>query len=268
MGESRSLYQLSPPLFTNYFLKILKLNHKNMPNSLDNQVNNLRQALISNAGKFASVIPEGFLKVPPLVFDFTAANKELNAIDLNDINAFSNYIKNKLDSAGAKVGVGGYGEDRVLYKNSKLFNNGVDEPRSVHLAVDLWMPAYTSVSLPLNGKIHSFQNNNNFLDYGPTIIFEHQLNNIIFYTLFGHLSKKSLQNLKVGQEFSAGQTIAQIGDSTENGQWSPHLHFQIISDMKGKTGDFPGVAKPSEKEYYLTLCPNPNLILNIPELPQ
>jgi hypothetical protein len=49
----------------------------------------------------------------------------------------------------------------------------------------------------------------------------------------------------------------------ENGQWPPHLHFQVIIDMEFKKGDYPGVCKLNEKEKYLRNCPNPDLILQM-----
>ncbi len=36
--------------------------------------------------------------------------------------------------------------------------------------------------------------------------------------------------------------------------------------MRGKKGDFFGVCALSEKDYYASLCPDPNLILGIPAL--
>ena len=65
---------------------------------------------------------------------------------------------------------------------------------------------------------------------------------------------------------SQGDQIAYIGDYGVNGNWPAHLHFQIISDMKNKKGDFPGVTSKKERRDYLRLCPNPNLILGIEKL--
>jgi hypothetical protein len=33
--------------------------------------------------------------------------------------------------------------------------------------------------------------------------------------------------------------------------------------MEGKSGDYPGVCKYSEREKYLTNCPNPDLVLGM-----
>ena len=51
--------------------------------------------------------------------------------------------------------------------------------------------------------------------------------------------------------------------TVENGGWPAHLHFQIIGDLMGFIGDFPGVAKQSEIEEWLERCPDPNLILGM-----
>lgn len=55
--------------------------------------------------------------------------------------------------------------------------------RSIHPGIDLFTGKGTEILAPLNGKIHSFQDNNNFGDYGSTIILEHLEKGIKFYTL-------------------------------------------------------------------------------------
>ncbi|MDP9249085.1 MAG: peptidoglycan DD-metalloendopeptidase family protein [bacterium] len=225
------------------------------------QPTNLSQILSNHAKSYAPVISGEFSQKQPFVFDFTKNNLDLKRVDITDIKAFENYVGLTLKKVGQKWGIGGYGENRVLYLSNLFLDR--DEPRTVHLATDLWLPSGTKVYSPLSAKVHSFQDNNNPLDYGPTIILEHVLSGIKFYTLYGHLSRSSLKNIKVGMKIKKGQQVATLGNSMENGQWPPHLHFQVISDMLGKRGDFPGVARLSEKDYYLSICPDPNLILKI-----
>jgi 4-aminobutyrate aminotransferase-like enzyme len=83
--------------------------------------------------------------------------------------------------------------------------------------------------------------------------------------LYGHLSRSSLSGLEVGKKVKKGEQIATVGDSSENGGWPPHLHFQLTADMLGLSGGFPGVAPPSKRNVWLSICPDPNLILQIPE---
>lgn len=232
-----------------------------MNNSMQKQSEAVIAAL-QNYQSMASVIPESFLETVPYIFDFTESNLEFAEIDLNDAEDFSNYIADTIAKNGCIYGMGGYGENRILYRRSSLFANEA-EPRSIHLGVDLWLPVGTPIFAPLEAKIHSFQDNHAFGDYGGTIILEHSIDNVIFYTLYGHMSRASLDSLRVGQKIEAGQQIASVGNYEENGNWPSHLHFEIITNLLGKYGDFPGVASATEKDYYLTICPDSNLILRI-----
>jgi len=163
-----------------------------------------------------------------------------------------------------RLGIGRYAEDRVIYRRSQLFTEG--EARSLHLGIDLWLRPGEIIFAPLDAVVHSYQNNAGFGDYGPTIILEHVLDGVNFYTLYGHLSMESLTDLNIGKTIKKGDKIATVGTYEVNGNWPAHVHFEIISDLLGKSGDFPGVAKPSERENYLELCLDPNLLLNIPKL--
>ena len=196
-------------------------------------------------------------------FNFTASNTELSPEDISNTERFSKWVNKKLQDNHCKYGIGGYMEHRTLYARSELFDTG-DEPRRLHLGVDIWAGAGTPVYTPIDGYLHSFQDNNHFGDYGPTIILQHQLGELILYTLYGHLNRNSLAGLVVGDPIIKGQQIALFGSEDENGHWPPHLHFQLMFDMEGCYGDYPGVARYSEKDKYLANIPDPNLILKFP----
>lgn len=197
-----------------------------------------------------------------LPMDFTDANKDLHPEILDDVNLFSDYISKQLAQHQAAFGIGGYAENRTIYSRNAHFDTG-EEPRSLHLAVDIWGSAGTIVYAPLDGEIHSFRFNDQHGDYGATIILRHQLEGHTFHTLYGHLSLADLNGLAVNDKVVAGQILAHFGDINENGHWAPHLHFQVIEDMEGKEGDYPGVCKYSERERYLANCPDPNIILEM-----
>lgn len=221
----------------------------------------LNQVLELHQSEFKQVVDFNPAKDKLCRFDFTAANQEIDEAIFKDTATFSNYINHKLQTSGAKFGIGGYNESRTLYRRSELFNG--DEPRTIHLGVDIWGAAGTSVYTPLGGSVHSFAYNNSFGDYGATIILQHQLDAIIFYTLYGHLSHANLLHLKEGKYISRGELLGQFGQPEENGNWPPHLHFQVIRDMRIRKGDYPGVCAASERESYLSNCPDPDLILNM-----
>jgi peptidoglycan LD-endopeptidase LytH len=216
------------------------------------------------------LLPFDFHRDPYLILDFSASNPDLapeRSLDLTDTAAFTRYVFGKLRAAGAGVGVGGYNEHRVIYRRSEHFNAGeppYDVPREVHLGIDLWADAGTPVFAPLDGVVHSFQDNDNFGDYGPTIILEHNTPNGLLYSLYGHLTRNSLRGLYEGKPIKAGEKIAEIGPYPENGDWPPHLHFQLMTDMLSFRGDFPGVCSLADREKFLAICPDPNVLLRIP----
>lgn len=211
------------------------------------------------------ILPYDFHRDPYLILDFTASNPDLASIDLTNTSVFTDYVFGKLQRNGVEVGVGGYNEHRVIYRRSPHFNQ-TEESRCIHLGIDLWAKAGTPVFAPLDGVVHSFQDNNHFGDYGPTIILKHMWEEKPLFSLYGHLSRTSLGGLRVGMPVKTGQKIAEIGPYPENGDWPPHLHFQLMTDMLGHTGDFPGVCSLTDRERFLAICPNPNQLLQIPGL--
>ncbi len=198
-----------------------------------------------------------------LLLYLTANNNELSEELVNDTKNFTDYINLSLKRANAKFAIGGYNEFRELYRRSKVFDAAEDEPRRLHLGIDIWGKPYTSVMSPLNAIVHSFAFNDNFGDYGATLILTHNVDGSTFHTLYGHLSLNSIKNFREGINIGKGDIIGEFGIPMENGQWPPHLHFQLIIDMEGCKGDYPGVCKFSQRHKYLTNCPDPDLVLQM-----
>jgi len=194
--------------------------------------------------------------------DFSTENPALQEYDLTDPSECQYYIDRHLKRHNAQVAYGGYLEKRDLYKGASQFALA-NKVRNIHLGMDFWCGAGTIVQAPVSGKVHSFANNAQWGDYGPTIILAHQVNEQSFYTLYGHLSLTSLQKLRVGQEIRSGQALATLGTPDCNVGYAPHLHFQVIFDLQGKEGDYPGVAAPQDLDFYSRNCPDPNLLLQI-----
>ncbi len=191
--------------------------------------------------------------------DFSAANAALASVDLQNTALFSDFVNDQIKVKGGKVGIGGYNENRVIYKRSSNFDG--TEPRTVHLGMDVWLAAYTPIYAPLDAVVHSFKNNTGFGNYGETLILQHQQDGFTFYTLYGHLSASSTRALYRGKEIKSGEAFAWLGDVQDNGNWPPHLHFQVIFDLEGYEGDYPGVAAPSQKSHFLANCPDPACFL-------
>ena len=205
-----------------------------------------------------------YRSLPFVLLDLSAGNELLRRIDIADAAAFGNYILDCIAQQRKPFAIGAYDEDRVIYDHSSLFAG--QTPRTIHLGIDLWVPPGTAVLAPLDATVHGFANNTARGDYGPTIILQHDIDGVTFFTLYGHLSVASLQGLQVGQRMHQGQRIGSIGSPPTNGNWPPHLHFQLITDMLGRQGDFFGVAPRDRREEFLALCPDPNILLRIPGL--
>lgn len=211
---------------------------------------------------FAPVVPFNLNSSDIWHIDLTAGNPALHEIDLADTEAFSQYIFGEMHHRNAIAAIGGYSEDRFLYHRSRHFD-GAAESRTIHLGIDIWAAAGTPVSAPLAATVHSFANNDNFGDYGYTIILQHELDGYRFFTLYGHLSAASCNSLYEGKQIAQGEIFAWFGTPQDNGHWPPHLHFQLMTDMLGKKGDFSGVCAKSERDYYLSICLNPAILLRV-----
>jgi murein DD-endopeptidase MepM/ murein hydrolase activator NlpD len=221
--------------------------------------------LKKHKNSFFPILGKSLNSTNSILLDLSIRNPKLMTLDLTEEKQLEDYIFDLLKKANVEFGHGGYAEHRHLYGRSDNFDvKNDDESRCIHLGIDLWGKLGTPIYAPLNGVVHSFQYNAAYLDYGSTIILEHELDNVKFYSLYGHLSKKSLDGLSVGQSIPKGKLFAYFGDYNENGGWAPHLHFQLMTDMLGHKGDFIGVSSKSEMDYYLNICPNPyDLIFNV-----
>lgn len=209
--------------------------------------------IIDSAIDFSEYIP----------LDLSVTNQELVEFKPENAAEFEQFISDYLERNNATVAFGGYIEGRALYQRSTIFKNDSIPERNIHIGLDLWTKVDTSVLAPLDGKVHSFKNNIGLGDYGPTIILEHEVESEIFYTLYGHLSLESIENLKVGTFFNKGQKIGNLGNSAINGDYAPHVHFQIIKNIESYFGDYPGVCNTNDLNFYIENCPDPNLLLKI-----
>ncbi len=198
-----------------------------------------------------------------VALDLSVTNEDLANLKLETAKDYEHYIQEYLEKNNAKIAYGGYKEHRNLYQRSSVFKNNDSDERNIHIGLDLWINESVPIYACLDGSIHSFQNNEALGDYGPTLILKHQIENFTFHTLYGHLSLESLEGKKIGNFVKKGQQIANLGLPPINGDYAPHLHFQIIIDMENKVGDYPGVCNQNRVAFYSENCPDPNLLLKI-----
>ena len=219
--------------------------------------------LSRHSGGFRSVFP----------FDLRTASRTVISLDqgapgleyAEDPVAYGKWLNQRMRAAGAEYAIGLYGEQRACYTTGQFQNAASDQRRSVHLGIDLFVPASTPVCAPLPGRVWSVQDNDAPLDYGTTVILEHRCGSggPRFWTLYGHLSRRSSSMTAAGAHVEAGAAVGEVGTHEENGGWTPHLHFQIITDMLGQSGNFNGAGEPGNMDVWRAISPDPNLVLGL-----
>ncbi len=188
--------------------------------------------------------------------------------EFNDLDLFQFNIDRLQAEHPDRIIAGGYLEPRALYTSTeydKVGNNGL-ESRTVHLGVDFWLPEDTPVHALYDGEIVTAVDDAGDKEYGGLIILKHLEHGITFYTLHGHLTVASAESRKVGERITKGDLVGYLGNYPENGNWAPHLHFEIMLSILDYTIDFPGVAYLSELNVWKSLCPDPNILFKLDEL--
>ena len=215
------------------------------------------------AGSFAPVVESSG---DPVAVDWSVASADVGP-GPDDLAASIDEARRR---SGAELVVGRYGEARLAYATDGFAAAAEDrdEPRTVHLGVDLFLPAGSPVRAPLDGVVHSVRDNAAPLDYGPTVILAHApAEGPPFLTLYGHLARVSIADLAPGRAIAAGEAFATLGDERENGGWPPHLHLQLAATDLGREGELPGVARPSERAIWQSLFPSSAVLAGLaPEL--
>src|SRR5688500_19744455 len=100
---------------------------------------------LSPAGIVARLLTKYAAEIHPVIkedlngphvtkLDFSANNNLLTLENLIDTAKFDAVVNNLLAEKNATVGIGGYLENRVIYRRSHHFET-VEEPRSIHLEI-------------------------------------------------------------------------------------------------------------------------------------
>ena len=226
--------------------------------------------------QFSPLVNLDFARDELLPLDTSVASPDVGAPgEPADPEILTRRLFRAIDDNACAAAIGSYGEYRLIYAGEN-FNDVTGHRRTLHLGIDVFMPAGSPVFAPLEGVVHSVANHDAPMDYGGTLILAHRVTDargkdqskeITFYTLYGHLAPASLNHLKKGAKVEAGQPLAQMGGVHENGRWPPHVHFQIITDLleqAAQVDTFAGVGTHQHRRVWLSLCPDPNLILKIP----
>lgn len=152
--------------------------------------------------------------------------------------------------------IGGYNVKRRGMYTAPQYKN----ERNIHMGIDIWAPAGTPVFAPVDGAVVYSAFHDEDGNYGGTLVLMHSVENSDIYALYGHLSLASLEHSKPGKRVSAGVLIGWLGEPHENGNWHPHLHYQISRADPGEA-DMPGVVSNRARERAVSIYPDPEQVM-------
>jgi 4-aminobutyrate aminotransferase-like enzyme/Ser/Thr protein kinase RdoA (MazF antagonist) len=214
-----------------------------------------------NAHDFVAVIRPAITKPRVLALDLTAASPNAAAWATLDADGAECLIEQRAAEAGADFAIGLYGEDRTIYKGDAFDIGAAGARRTVHLGVDLFGPAGEPVHAPFAGHVAFIHDDAVAFGFGPTVLLEHRTDGgDVFWTLYGHLSRQSVQKLSLGQAIARGEAFAAFGAPSENGNWSPHLHFQVVTDHLGLEARMHGVGVGDQWQVWRAVSPDPSVV--------
>jgi 4-aminobutyrate aminotransferase-like enzyme/Ser/Thr protein kinase RdoA (MazF antagonist) len=219
-------------------------------------------------GTFAEVIGVPLADVPFGALSAAGSSMPTDPFHLTPPEALALGARQGEPSVSGSRWLGQYAEPRLIYGDPAFSlgpHKGSDR-RTVHIGVDVFAPAGTPVHAPLEGVVEVVEFRERRLDYGGMVILRHEpAEGVSFSTLHGHLSRASVERLRVGAGVARGEVFAALGDPSENGGWDPHLHLQLglLPELLGD--DWAGVADPDDLTFWGAICPNPAALLGLPD---
>ncbi|MEM7208576.1 MAG: aminotransferase class III-fold pyridoxal phosphate-dependent enzyme [Pseudomonadota bacterium] len=218
--------------------------------------------LRANSRSIGPVFEPDLHNQPRTVVSFSDGAEGSDLAD--DTDGYIRWLESKMQRESANFAIGLYAENRTCYKGDQFIVAGSSKPRSTHLGIDIFITAETPIYAPVAGRVYGVADNDIPYDYGGTVILEHLAGEHVFYSLYGHLSKSTVDLHQVGDTIEQGQLLGYIGAQNENGGWAPHLHFQLMTTMLGLRDNFNGAAEADRMDIWSQICPDPNLVLRFP----
>ncbi len=229
----------------------------------ERRVSGVTDWLGANRGAFAPVVAPESLPDKVLVYDLSIGSAAYgNPADEGQRNRLRSDLSGALAMAGVPVGVGRYGEARLIHAAAwkDAGDEQLDERSTVHLGLDFFVPSGSAVYAALDGVVSEIE----VQDGMATVALEHRTGNgEVFFTVYRHLDGCLIGGMKVGDRLDRGQQFASVGEYVSDTVLPARLHFQILAEEFLHPARIPGVCVPFRKDVWLGLCPDPNLIIGI-----
>jgi 4-aminobutyrate aminotransferase-like enzyme/Ser/Thr protein kinase RdoA (MazF antagonist) len=223
----------------------------------------LIQLLLANQNQIHPILNDEISLKEHMVFNLSLENPEFNSSkSTNDWKEVIPYIYKSLKDNNKEIGISRHNEVRLDYINAPI--NSFNTPM-VHLGINLFLNPGKPIYSPIEGILVSITQDNKINNYD--IILEHQFGNskLRFYTLYKNLKIETIKGFKIGKLVKKGKLLGHVGRLENNEIPLSYVHFQIIIDLLGKMEKFPSIINANQKKIWLSLCPDPNIILKIPQ---
>ncbi|MDW3192228.1 MAG: peptidoglycan DD-metalloendopeptidase family protein [Cytophagales bacterium] len=168
-----------------------------------------------------------YLKGKPYIFNFSSNNPRTSEYNLTDFHEFNQMIFDEMERSSCQWGIGKYLEER---KNIlRDYPNIIEEQRYYHLGLDIIVPYDTPMFCPLDADVFKIGKEQQIGNYGGYVMLKHEINEIVFYSFYGHL--KTPHMVSVGDKLESGEVFARIGQESDSGGWFCHTHLQILTQQ-------------------------------------
>ncbi|HDS1706408.1 aminotransferase class III-fold pyridoxal phosphate-dependent enzyme [Pseudomonas putida] len=227
----------------------------------------VRRWIADNHKSFADLVRPSAAILDKVIAPFGDASHEMTIASAQQRPADATRWWNECSAAHkAPLGIGPWGEVRAVYTDSAFESRFIKgQHRTLHVGVDLLMPAGTPLYAPIAGTVRSVEVEPDPLGYGGLVMLKHTPPGCPpFLTLWGHMAHEALSRLKAGDKLEAGDLVGYMGSDHENGGWIPHLHLQLVTDTQLRACEVIGVGEPAYREAWADLFPDASALAGIP----
>lgn len=227
------------------------------------QMPHLRRWLDFNNHRFGPVVRTPLDRAHVAILDAADQPDELTHGSRDGGENLTAWWLRRQQEIAPRTGIGRYGEDRGIYDHPDGPRD--ENPRKIHHAIDIFEPAGTEIFAPYPATVETLGNDTSRHGFGGIVVLRHETDESVpFWTLYGHLAPGSIAGVKPGQRIAKGDILGRLAPPAENGDWPPHLHFQLMTHLMGwSVLDIIGISWASQWELWREICPDPNIILGI-----
>ncbi|MBA7585621.1 Acetylornithine/succinyldiaminopimelate aminotransferase [subsurface metagenome] len=228
-------------------------------------VNELVELLETNQNQIYPILKDEISTKSHMVFDLSIGSLEIDTFEgLIDEKQVIAHIYRSLKEAKKEIGIGRYNEARI-YK-IKTQTNTFDNP-TIHLGIDLFLKPKTPIYAPFEGTLTSIKQDKSPTNTIYAIILEHLIGDkkLKFFTLYKNLDGETAKELQLGKKINKGELLGYVRKIENFAIPLSYVHFQISVDLLDDVDSFPSSINAHKKKLWLSLCPDPNVLLKIPQ---